>query len=263
MNRGTIVTTKCAARLFPEHRNAHPAAAHALLVRHAECAAITARRTKTATSRQAPQKRRQTAAPVNIEVPDEVLNQLAELAGLHVVEIGLWGKAREGFFANVKRTIRRAHMSRTSYLASDITRYKKIGSLARELIKELKASNAKVSFPLASNDIMDAIEYVAQGAEGVGRLAKVETPGQWAIKVRKNFVEGLLNAAWRAGGRLTLNRRTEDGSLVDALGLLSPYLPQEGISRQSFSTLRRIYENARKTNPWLKNPDDSPKKVKN
>jgi hypothetical protein len=69
-------------------------------------------------------------------------------------------------------------------------------------------------------------------------------------------VKNLLDAADRAGGRLRLNRRTEGGSLVEAMKLLEPYLPAEFGRGFSLATLRRIYE------LWLKNAKNRSKNLK-
>jgi hypothetical protein len=67
------------------------------------------------------------------------------------------------------------------------------------------------------------------------------------------FVERLLHAAQSAGGRLTLSRRNESGSLIDAIKLLAPYLPAETATKLSFATVRRIRE------AWLKKQENRPK----
>jgi hypothetical protein len=65
--------------------------------------------------------------------------------------------------------------------------------------------------------------------------------GHLRREARRTFVDFLLDAAAQAGGKLTLNARSERGTLVDAVELLLPYLPQE-ISQKppSFGTLKRL-----------------------
>jgi hypothetical protein len=189
-----------------------------------------------------------------ISVPDEVLTELAKLAA---IPPGLWGAHKFAF--DVMNSVRMVHDYGNILIASKLKRHKEIAYHARELVKHLKASDQKKLFAIVSSDTIIAIAGLARGAERAGRLAKSERQGKWPIKVRKSYVEGLLDAAASAGGRLTLNRRIEAGSLVDALRLLNPYLPQEGLLAQlseerSFSTLRRIYDPWCKRNePWLKN----------
>ena len=84
-------------------------------------------------------------------------------------------------------------------------------------------------------------------AQWIERLNKAKRHGKAAEVARKQFVKTLLDTADRAGGRLRLNRRTEGGSLVEAMELLAPYLPPEFGEKLSLATLRRVYE------PWLKN----------
>jgi hypothetical protein len=108
---------------------------------------------------------------------------------------------------------------------------------------------ANVRIALVSSDTIRGITGLARGARRAKLLAKAPRQGKWPVKIREAYVEGILDAAAAAGGRLTLNRRKEGGSLVDALSLLDPYLPKEGVllplsKEWSFSTLRRIYD------PW-------------
>ena len=133
--------------------------------------------------------------------------------------------------------------------ASKIKRLKEIDHHAHELAQHLKATDKKKLFAIVSSDTIKGITGLARGARRANQLAKTPRHGKWPVKIRKAYVEGILDAAAAAGGRLTLNRRKEGGSLVDALSLLDPYLPKEGVllplsKEWSFSTLRRIYD------PW-------------
>jgi hypothetical protein len=199
-----------------------------------------------------------------ISVPDEVLTELAKLAVIPS-GVGLWG-AHKKFAFDVLNSVRMVHDYGNILNASKLKRRKEIAYHAHELVKHLKASDERKLFAIVSSDTISAITGLARGAERAGRLAKSERQGQWPIIVRKRYVEGLLDAAASAGGRLTLNRRREGGSLVDALRLLNPYLPKEGVLAQSsddksFSTLRRIYDPWCKDRPWLKNQKNSPRKA--
>jgi hypothetical protein len=179
-----------------------------------------------------------------IIVPDEVLNELAELAA--IPGIGLW---HEKFASDVSKCIRMVHDYGNILNASKIKRLKEIAYHADELAQHLKASNKNKLFAIVSSDTIQGITGLARGAQRAKLLAKAPRRGKWPVTLRKAYVEGILDAAAAAGGRLTLNRRNEGGSLVDALSLLNHYLPKEGVLRPlskewSFSTLRRIYD------PW-------------
>jgi hypothetical protein len=135
---------------------------------------------------------------------------------------------------------------------------KKIGKLARELIKALKASDEKqLSHFLPHGSTVGAhiaaLDDLADAARSISRLKKAPRLGKAEIVSRHGFVERLLDAAHSAGGRLTLNRRGERGSLIDAIELLAPYLPAETASKLSFATVRRIRE------AWLKKQENRSK----
>ena len=182
-----------------------------------------------------------------ISVPGEVLNELAELAAIPP-GIGLW-QPHEQFVFNVLKCIRMVHDYGNIFDASKIKRLKEIAHHADELAQHLKATDKKKLFAIVSSDTIQGITGLARGARRATRIAKTPRHGKWLVKIRKAYVEGILDAAAAAGGHLTLNRRNEGGSLVDALILLNPYLPNVGVLRPlskewSFSTLRRIYD------PW-------------
>jgi hypothetical protein len=192
-------------------------------------------------------------------VPDEVLNELAELAAIPP-GIGLW-QPHEKFVFDVSKCIRVVHDYGNILNASKIKRLKEIAHHADQLAQHLKASDKKKLFAIVSSDTVQGITGLARGARRAKQLAKAPRQGKWPVKIRKAYVEGILDAAAAAGGRLTLNRRKEGGSLVDALSLLDPYLPKEGVLRPlskewSFSTLRRIYD------PWVRNKTVAQKRKK-
>jgi hypothetical protein len=183
-----------------------------------------------------------------IIVPDEVLlNDLAELAAIPP-GIGLW-QPHKKFASDVLKCVRMVHDYGNILTASKLKRLKEIAFHADELAQHLKASDKKKLFAIVSSDTIQGITGLARGARRASRLAKAPRQGKWPVKIRRAYVEGILDAAAAAGGRLTLNRRNEGGSLVEALSLLNPFLPEEGVLRPlskawSFSTLRRIYD------PW-------------
>ena len=179
-----------------------------------------------------------------ISVPDEVLNDLAELAA---IPIGLW--PHKTFVSEVLKCIRMVHDYGNIFDASKIKRLKEIAHHADELAQHLKATDKKKLFAIVSSDTIQGITGLARGARRAKLLVKIPQRGKWPVTLRKAYIEGILDAAAAAGGHLTLNRRKEGGSLVDALVLLNPYLPNVGVLRPlskewSFSTLRRIYD------PW-------------
>ena len=193
---------------------------------------------------------------MKITVPDEVLNDLAELAA---IPIGLW--PHKTFVSEVLKCIRMVHDYGNILNASKIKRIKEIAYNADELAQHLKASDKKKLFAVVSSDTIRGITGLARGARRAKLLAKAPRRGKWPVKIRRAYVEGILDAAAAAGGHLTLNRRNEGGSLVDALILLNPYLPNVGVLRPlskewSFSTLRRIYD------PWLRNKTVAQKRKK-
>jgi hypothetical protein len=195
-----------------------------------------------------------------IIVPDEVLlNDLAELAAIPP-GIGLW-QPHKKFASDVLKCIRMVHNYGNILDASKLKRLKEIDYHAHELVKHLKASDKKKLFAIVSSDTVQGITGLARGARRAKLLAKLPRQGKWPVTLRKAYVEGILDAAAAAGGRLTLNRRNEGGPLVEALSLLNPFLPEEGVLRPlskewSFSTLRRIYD------PWLRNKTVAQKRKK-
>ena len=192
-------------------------------------------------------------------VPEIILNDLAELAAIPP-GIGLW-QPHKKFASDVLKCIRMVHDYGNIFDASKLKRLKKIAYHADELAQHLKASDKKKLFAIVSSDTIQGITGLARGARRAKQLAKAPRQGKWPVKIRKAYVEGILDAAAAAGGRLTLDRRKEGGSLVEALSLLNPFLPEEGVLRPlskewSFSTLRRIYD------PWLRNKTVAQKRKK-
>ena len=65
-------------------------------------------------------------------------------------------------------------------------------------------------------------------------------PGKWKETIRKQFVTDLLDAVEAAGGRLGLDSRNGGGSLVEAVSLLRPCLPDLFRHGLGASTLKNI-----------------------
>lgn len=206
------------------------------------------------------------------QVPDEVLREVAKLAGIHEVgglgDLGL-PERREKFYSEVITGLLWFQYTAAIKDALETTAHKKIAFHAGELIKYLKASNEKdLSYHLllhdADADYVKLLDCLARAAESVGEV-KVTRPHRWMITNWRVFVERLLDAAASAGGRFTINRTKEGGTLVDALQLLRPYLPK-GSMGMALITLRRIYdpwrEKAPQKYPWLKNSKNGARKSK-
>ena len=158
-----------------------------------------------------------------ITVPDEVLNDLAELAA---IPIGLW--PHKTFVSEVLKCIRMVHDYGNILDASKLKRLKEIAYHADELAQHLKASDKKKLFAVVSSDTIRGITGLARGARRAKLLAKAPRRGKWPVKIRKAYVEGILDAAAAAGSRLTLNRRNEGGSLVEALIFAKPLFARRG-----------------------------------
>src|SRR5262249_41387389 len=91
------------------------------------------------------------------------------------------------------------------------------------------------------DDFVTATRELADEARDICSLAG--KPSSLLRRITQHsFVNDLLDAVNEADGKLlTLNARTERGTLVDRIELLLPYLPQEISKRPpSFSTLRRL-----------------------
>jgi hypothetical protein len=65
-------------------------------------------------------------------------------------------------------------------------------------------------------------------------------PAKWKETVRKQFVTDLLDAVGAARGRLGLDSRNGGGSLVEAVSLLQPCLPDLFRHGLGASTLKKI-----------------------
>lgn len=153
-----------------------------------------------------------------------------------VAEGGRWRDKQppiipQTFAAQIARLINEAHRAVAARNKQPVA--KKIEHHAGELIKHLRAFND----PLSENDEIFCRLAALQRNTKLVSHTRVRHQLGW---VRRNFVEGLRWAAEEAGGRLTLNRRKEGGTLVDAIVLLRPYLPEELRAGMSFATLRRI-----------------------
>jgi hypothetical protein len=68
------------------------------------------------------------------------------------------------------------------------------------------------------------------------------------------FVRGLFLAAQRAGGRYTLEKNIREGTVIEAINILAPYLPDGFVPKNlPFSTLQRIKSRKRGHHSRTKN----------
>jgi hypothetical protein len=164
--------------------------------------------------------------------------------------------AADQFDLDIKLVIYTAHCAVALSSAKKLTARKKIARCAQELANTLQAlrrdeKGVLVHFlPHARqatfDDFITAIRELADEARLICRVAG-RPPGWLMREARHRFVKRLLDATAAAGGNLSLNPRSEGGTLVDAIKLLLPYLPREISKMPSFSTLKRL------RNAWVQN----------
>jgi hypothetical protein len=107
------------------------------------------------------------------------------------------------------------------------------------------------------DDYQTAVAQLAAAAGRAARAFDVRGRKPWQ-KFRRYFIERLLDNTANRGGKLAINRRSEDGTLITAIYLFKDYLPEEfSKTWPSFSTVRRVYEQ------WLKKKKNRPTKENN
>jgi hypothetical protein len=203
-----------------------------------------------------------------IGLDPKVMSKLVELAEIiespfprveNVHGYKLTRTNRQWFESQITGGVSAAHTVAALNNARQIKTDKRIGRLARELERAVRASDqTQLSYFLPRNSTPDsciaALNDLAKAAQVIGRVKKGPRKGKMAESSRKVFIEELLDAAHGAGGKFRLNRRSGGGSLIEALDLLEPYLPPEFLAKLSVPTLRRI------RNSWLKNKENKAKK---
>jgi hypothetical protein len=194
------------------------------------------------------QRRELATGALRLRLPNAaLLEQLAALAGT----------TRKRFDAVITGVIYKAHEIEAYDNVKKIP-HKRVARHAHELVSLLKASDEKhLSYLLFGDETVSELililENLAQSAQGIGGVTKYSQLRSSMVSMRHDCIEFLLTYAALAGGRLTLDRHKESGSLFEAVELLKPFLPKEVSSKLSFSTQRRIYEAWLKTNKnWLK-----------
>jgi len=127
----------------------------------------------------------------------------------------------------------------------DLSRYLEHVQHLEYVSKRLESSDAVKDI----SNLSDALLQAASALHWLERLKEKRRPGKGEERVRKQFVSGLLDAAALAGGELGVNRRNGRGSLVDAVDLLKPLLPelfQHGLSAYTLRTLKEAWLKIRK-----------------
>jgi hypothetical protein len=181
------------------------------------------------------------------------------------IEKGAGVKNSEMFRVLLTDIVDRAHRMATRGPVSP-KRTKRIGQLVSKLqkalnddpdllrhlehVQHLEYVSKRLEYSKAVSkvsNLADALSQTASALHWLEQLKKSRGPGKWEERVRKQFVSGLLDAAALAGGELGVNRRNGRGSLVDAVNLLRPHLPELFQHGLSVSTLRPLKA------AWLKN----------
>jgi hypothetical protein len=143
---------------------------------------------------------------------------------------------REKFELDMVEVIKTAH-----WMADDdptrLKGMKKIRQLAGKLEEALQDGNLSRRLPFSG---VKAVTNLVNELCELERLKKHGRPKKWAERIRKQFVNDLLDAVHDAGGDLGLDSRNGSGKLVQAIAELRPYLPDEFRHGLSASTLKNI-----------------------
>jgi len=169
--------------------------------------------------------------------------------------------AAEKFDSKIEAAIYVTHLSIALSNSKKLTARKQIVRYAQELANTLRALKQDEKDLLVHllpyrrqatfDDFVTATRELADEARQICSLAG-RPSGRSRRVTRHCFVNHLLDAA---DGKLTLNARNERGTLVDAIELLLPYLPQEISKMPSFSTLKSL------RSAWVKNREKNSKKT--
>src|SRR5262249_13901430 len=77
------------------------------------------------------------------------------------------------------------------------------------------------------------------------RRRRGRRPGTTKAEVFQDFIFQLLNFVSTGGGKLSLEKNIEKGSLITAIDLLTPYLPDGFATKLSAQTLQRLKDSFR------------------
>jgi hypothetical protein len=204
-------------------------------------------------------------------LPDNLLRQLAEIGCVP-------SEQHEFFFESVRANVETASqldglvgrlaIKRGKTLAgASLALYDALGNLnnsERQLV-EATLSDGKFIFKRISSEGVQGLEQTSyqlallfclltgktpprlphQSPEATSRGRRSGAVKNW---IARNFVYDLLISTTTAGGALTLEKNVGRGSLVDALHLLAPHLPNRlALSRLSSSTLQRVKDACSRT----------------
>src|SRR5262249_2883170 len=187
-------------------------------------------------------------------------NQYASLAaqeGELVVPMIPPTTAAERFDLRIETAVHVAHLTIAWSSPKKLTARKQVAHYAQGLANTLRALRQDEKDLLVHflpyrrratfDDFVTATRELADEARQICSLAG--RPSGRSRRVTQHcFVNHLLDAVNEADGKLTLNARNERGTLVDAIKLLLPYLPEEISKRApSFSTLKRLRD------AWVQN----------
>ena len=159
--------------------------------------------------------------------------------------------AAEKFDSKIEAAIYIAHSTISLSSPKKLTARKEIARCARALanvLQALKRDDKEILLHFLPyrrqstfEDFITAARELADEARDICSLAG-SSLGRRRRETQRFFVNRLMDAVDEADGKLlTLNPRTERGTLVDAIEMLLPYLPEEISKRPpSFSTLKRL-----------------------
>ena len=184
----------------------------------------------------------------------ETLEEICSLALIVPDGPNSWVEVAPGryqFKLRVYQSINSAHRVWQARTAKSLTPQGQIVSLANRLKEHLERERER----RAVVDIIEKLEELTldltQEAQIIKRFKNL--PAKFKIGVRCLFVERLLDAAEKSGGRLTLSQaKGEESPLFQAANKLKPYLPTELQKHFTFATLRRTYD------PWRKKRSTRP-----
>jgi hypothetical protein len=164
--------------------------------------------------------------------------------------------AAEEFDSKIKAAVYTAHFTIALTNSKKLETRKQIARCAQELANVLRTlkkdeKDILVHFlphrrQATFDDFVTATRELAAEARHICSLAG-RPSGRFRQVTQRSFVTLILDAAADAHGKLTLNARSGRGSMVDAIKLLLPYLPQEIEKMPSFSTLKRLRD------AWVQN----------
>jgi hypothetical protein len=212
-------------------------------------------------------------------LPDNTLRRLAEIGRVPLEQ-------HEFFFESVRGNVETAcqldglgeglSTKRGKGLANAaIALYDALGNLndSQRRLVEATLSDGKLIFDRISSDGVKGIEETIYQLSLLlclltgkshprfpDRLPPSPSRGRRSRSVKnpiaQNFISDLLISTTNAGGALTLEKNIGGGSLIDAVGLLAPYLPNRlALSHLSTSTLQRIKDACSRAQRSADKPD--------